>query len=485
MSLKPPSLWIEKRGRQFLVYWRNPEGCLPARSCQRGLYTRADAEKFIIMAGHLGLDTTRHVMAANDRATRHARIAAALAERAPGPAGPAVVSPLRAPGLPTAAPVAPPTPDDRHRTGVTFATLWQTFLDRQHHLEEGTLTDYTSYGTYHLLPFFGDTDIGLILRTRPLRAADVPAAGIYVEDGWLKEMLKKERRNNVGRPIAGTVLSHKFINNVLDVLGQCFDVALAERPPLLNDNPARGIRLPKHDRREMHFLQDAAAYAALRCAMHDNFRELLDFLVGTGARYGEAAGLLVRHLHLDADRPHVDIRLALKWRGKKWKLGRPKTRSSIRRILLPPRLVEALRPLVAGKDADDHVFTMVEGGPLHHGNFHKRYWTEAVKAAAGAKVPKGTRIHDLRHTHAAWLLSDGVAALVVAARLGHSSATTTQNVYGHITTEADDRAIDIVDGRLPEVLARDDEGATLVKLTADEERLPVFEDIDDEDDVAA
>ena len=129
---------------------------------------------------------------------------------------------------------------------------------------------------------------------------------------------------------------------------------------------------------------------------------------------------------------------------------------------------------------------MVEGGPLHHGNFSNRYWKKAVKAAAaGGKVPKGTRVHDLRHTHAAWLLSAGVAPLVVAARLGHSSATTTQNVYGHITTEADDRAIDIVDGRLPEVLARDDEGATLVELTADEERLPVFEDIDDEDDVAA
>jgi integrase len=67
----------------------------------------------------------------------------------------------------------------------------------------------------------------------------------------------------------------------------------------------------------MHFLNDAAAYAALRSAMHDHFGPLLDFLVGTGARYGEAAGLLVRHLHLDDDRPHVDIRLALKWRGKK------------------------------------------------------------------------------------------------------------------------------------------------------------------------
>lgn len=484
MSTTTPSFWIELRGRQHRVYWRNRTPGLPARSYEP-LKTRADAEDFVHLAGYLGLDTAREALRAADEESRRALIAAALVQRTPAPAAarPAAVA-AAVPGVFLAS--RPTAPDDRRLTGVSFRKLWQTFLDRQHHIEEGTSADYTSYGENHLLPFFGDTDIGLILRTEPLRAADVPAGAVYIEDGWLKEMRKKERLNNVRRPIAGTFLSHKFINNVLDVLGQCFDVALTERPPLLNDNPARGIRLPKHDRRDMHFLNDAAAYAALRAAMHDHFQVLLDFLVGTGARYGEAAGLLVRHLHLDADRPYVDIRLALKWRGRKWKLGRPKTRSSVRRILLPPRLVEALRPLVKGRDADDHVFTMVEGGPLHHGNFSNRYWKKAVKAAAaGGKVPKGTRVHDLRHTHAAWLLSAGVAPLVVAARLGHSSATTTQNVYGHITTEADDRAIDIVDGRLPEVLARDDEGATLVELTADEERLPVFEDIDDEDDVAA
>jgi integrase len=156
-------------------------------------------------------------------------------------------------------------------------------------------------------------------------------------------MLKKERRNNAGRPIAGSLLSMKFVDNVLTVLGQCFDLAVKERPALLEVNPAKEIQLPKHDRREMFFLDDAAAYAALRGAMNAHFQPLLDFLVGTGARYGEAAGLWVQHLRLDAERPYVDIRAALKWSGKKRKRGRPKTRSSIRRILLPPRLVEVLR----------------------------------------------------------------------------------------------------------------------------------------------
>jgi hypothetical protein len=67
-------------------------------------------------------------------------------------------------------------------------------------------------------------------------------------------MLGKERRNNAGRPIAGSLLSMKFVDNVLTVLGQCFDLAVLERPALLEINPAKEIRLPKHDRREMFFL---------------------------------------------------------------------------------------------------------------------------------------------------------------------------------------------------------------------------------------
>jgi hypothetical protein len=110
----------------------------------------------------------------------------------------------------------------------------------------------------------------------------------------------------------------------------------------------------------MHFLQDEQAYLALRCQLHAHFQPVLDFLVGTGARYGEPAGLLVRHLHLDAARPFVDIRVVLKWVGKKWKLGRPKTRSSVRRIALSPKLVQALRPLVEGKDLEAQIRTLLE-----------------------------------------------------------------------------------------------------------------------------
>jgi hypothetical protein len=188
--------------------------------------------------------------------------------------------------------------------GVTFDELWARFLARTRHVDESTHTLYAGYGRNHLLPFFEGTDIGLILRTKALRAADAPAGAVYVDDDWVTGMLAKERRNNAGRPIAGALLSMKFVDNVLTVLGQCFDLAVTERPALLEVNPAKEIRLPKHDRREMHFLDDAATYATLRGAMTVHFQPLLD------VQFADVIAAGIQRSTLRVDLQHADQLLA-------------------------------------------------------------------------------------------------------------------------------------------------------------------------------
>jgi integrase len=43
------------------------------------------------------------------------------------------------------------------------------------------------------------------------------------------------------------------------------------------------------------------------------------------------------------------------------------------------------------------------------------------------------RLHDLRHTHATWLLEAAEPLHVVAERLGHANSSTTANIYAHVT----------------------------------------------------
>lgn len=42
------------------------------------------------------------------------------------------------------------------------------------------------------------------------------------------------------------------------------------------------------------------------------------------------------------------------------------------------------------------------------------------------------RFHDLRHSHASLLLSQGVQPKVISERLGHSNISTTMDLYSHI-----------------------------------------------------
>jgi integrase len=44
------------------------------------------------------------------------------------------------------------------------------------------------------------------------------------------------------------------------------------------------------------------------------------------------------------------------------------------------------------------------------------------------------RFHDLRHSHATQLLADGVHPKVAQERLGHSTISTTLDLYSHVTT---------------------------------------------------
>lgn len=57
---------------------------------------------------------------------------------------------------------------------------------------------------------------------------------------------------------------------------------------------------------------------------------------------------------------------------------------------------------------------------------------------------KHMRFHDLRHTHATLLISNGVNMKTVSTRLGHSSINTTLNLYTHSLNEDDKKASQII-----------------------------------------
>lgn len=45
---------------------------------------------------------------------------------------------------------------------------------------------------------------------------------------------------------------------------------------------------------------------------------------------------------------------------------------------------------------------------------------------------KRPRIHDLRHTHASWMLAEGMDMFTLSRRLGHETCATTDSRYSHL-----------------------------------------------------
>ncbi len=88
-----------------------------------------------------------------------------------------------------------------------------------------------------------------------------------------------------------------------------------------------------------------------------------------------------------------------------------------------------------------------------------RVWRPAVAdAGLGASVT----LHALRHYYASLSIRHGESVKAVRARLGHSSAAQTLDVYSHLWPDSDDRTRDAVDAVL---------GAVADSLRTPEDRL--------------
>ncbi|MEU9747515.1 tyrosine-type recombinase/integrase [Streptomyces niveus] len=90
------------------------------------------------------------------------------------------------------------------------------------------------------------------------------------------------------------------------------------------------------------------------------------------------------------------------------------------------------RRLTAGLPPEGHVFRAAMGGAWRHAN-----WKPAVAAAVAKGLPKRPRIHDLRHTHVAWLIAANIPLPAIQIRLGHESIQTTVDRYGHLVRSLD------------------------------------------------
>jgi integrase len=187
-------------------------------------------------------------------------------------------------------------------------------------------------------------------------------------------------------------------------------------------------------------IPDRAAVLRLADEVGERYRGVVLLLAFGGLRIGEAVALRVdrvdfrqRRITVDASATEVGGRLMF---------GKPKTSASVRTFAAPRFLVYALRDHVQKYPTQTGlVFSAPDGGPLRPGNFRRRVFDPAVERSG----LRGLHIHDLRHACASVLAAQGASATEIAARLGHSSSSTTARVYLHLLSARDERLAELQD----------------------------------------
>jgi integrase len=224
-------------------------------------------------------------------------------------------------------------------------------------------------------------------------------------------------------------------NRVVEVLRKAFNLAI--RWGWRSDNPASGVHKNQEERRARYLSANEILRLseALRAHPERTSANAIRLLMLTGARRSEVLGARWDMFDLDA--------------GVWVKPSAHTKQRREHRVPLSAPATELLKEMKATATGP-YVFPALDGRPLID---IKRTWLSVCRSAGLAEeAPKRTRkgnlvygkdgkpltgwratarIHDLRHTYASILASEGLSLPIIGALLGHTQAQTTAR-YAHL-----------------------------------------------------
>jgi integrase len=246
-------------------------------------------------------------------------------------------------------------------------------------------------------------------------------------------------------------LSRSSICLVRDVLSGIMNFALDEG--LIEVNPVAGVLKSLKIERQKRISAEPLTHEEVNHFLETckkSYSEHYPFFLcafRTGMRLGELLGL--RWSDIDFNSHFIKVQ-------RSYRLGRlekPKTAKE-RRVDMSDQLSQVLHSLLIKRKKE--ALRAGTGDPVeivfHRNGTHmeQNYIRRVFKKVLSKAGLREIRIHDIRHTFASLLLTNGESPVYVKEQLGHSSIQMTVDIYGHLIPSANRAAVNKLDDAQPD-----------------------------------
>ncbi len=292
---------------------------------------------------------------------------------------------------------------------MLFSVLIDGFLQNQKtRVKESSYLSNKSKINIHIAPFFGEKKIKEI----------TPLVVLEWQQNIIGDYSYTHKAN------LRTLLSsiYKFGERYYDIQNVMVKV-----------EPFRNTEPPK----EMEYWTREEFDKFLACCNDEDMKVLFKFLYITGCRKGECQAVTWRDIDFKNATVRISKNITRKTTEGTYKVVSPKNVSSNRTIDLPKTFCEELKKY-KGKNLDEFVFGGAHPVP-------DRRIERVMKNSAREAGIKIIRVHDLRHSCASLLISQGISIVAVSKRLGHKNIEQTLNTYAHLMPQEANRIVEILE----------------------------------------
>lgn len=289
---------------------------------------------------------------------------------------------------------------------LIFKDLYEEFCKyKENRIKESSYVDMTSKFELHILPYFKNYPVVSISPRMILN--------------WQNTLEKyKYKHKSVIRTYLIGIL--KYAERYYKIPNQMIYV----EPFVKNE-----------EQREMEVWEPEEFYTFINSITELKYKALFSALYFTGARRGEIVATTWEDWDLINKTLYITKTSTKKVKDKTQKFAITSTKNKTRRLIsIPTCLVNLMIEYM--NSLENHLPTQYVFGetrPLANSTLDNFYY-KSIKNLPIKKI----RLHDFRHSHASFLISNGVSIVAVSKRLGHKSIEETLKTYAHLMKSDED-----------------------------------------------